>query len=426
MYRHVLSAIVLIGSVNCGILADVAYAQTFELDRQAAVDLALQQNPEVVVAQKVWDAARARVTQARALPDPELELEYEELPGITRTSDFAERSFGATQRVESPLKWWRRGQAASQAAQATRLTVLEMTRLDIQFRVKLAFDRVLFAERRVGYVEQNAQLAQDFFAKAQRRLAAGDVVQLEVLRAEVEAGRAANRMVEARGDLSVAKVELNTLLARPNKAPLQLRGDLLGQPGLLPLEKLQQLGMERRPDLLGADWAVISSHSARSATLAGLMPDLNLGIFRQSIRGATGGENFWRVAVALDFPLWGGAKQRGGLAEAKAVVGQAVAEKDRVRYQVLLQIESALLGVQSACKRVELFEEGILHEAERGTEVAGRSYVEGKVSYLELLDAQKTLSEVREEYVAALFDFRTAFYRLERATGGPLNDTTSY
>ena len=107
-------------------------------------------------------------------------------------------------------------------------------------------------------------------------------------------------------------------------------------------------------------------------------------------------------------------------------MAQAVAEKDRVRYQVLLQIESALLGVQSARKRVELFEEGILHEAERGTEVAGRSYVEGKVSYLELLDAQKTLSEVREEYVAALFDFRTAFYRLERATGGPLNDTTSY
>ena len=82
--------------------------------------------------------------------------------------------------------------------------------------------------------------------------------------------------------------------------------------------------------------------------------------------------------------------------------------------------------MQSARKRVELFEDGILHEAERGTEVAGRSYVEGKVSYLELLDAQKTLSEVREEYVAALFYFRTAFYRLERATGGPLNDTTSY
>ncbi len=342
MYRHVLSAIVLLGSVNCGILADVAYVQTFELDRQAAVDLALQQNPEVVVAIKVWDAARARVTQASALPDPELVLEYEELPGITRTSDFGERSFGVTQRVESPLKWWRRGKAASQAAQATRLIVLEMTRLDIQFRVKLAFDRVLFAERQVGYVEQNAQLAQDFFAKAQRRLVAGDVVQLEVLRAEVEAGRAANRMVEARGDLSVAKVELNTLLARPNKAPLQLRGDLLGQPGLLPLEKLQQLGMERRPDLLGADWAVISSRSARSATRAGLIARFELGNFSPKYTRS----NWWREFLAccsgLGFSTLGGRETArgtsrsqggggpGGCREGSSVLPGAVANRKRL------------------------------------------------------------------------------------------------
>jgi cobalt-zinc-cadmium efflux system outer membrane protein len=399
-------------------MPNVAHAQL--LSREAAVQLALGQNPEVIAAQKVWEAARARITQARALPDPELALEYEELPGVTRTGDFGERSFGATQTIEFPLKWWRRSQAASQAAQATRLAVLEMSKLDIRTRVKVAYDRVLFAQKRLDYILQDLQLAQNFLQKAQLRLEAGDVPQLEVLRAEVEAGRAANRLAEARNALSMAKAELNTLLARPSRAPLEMSGDLDYQPIILEMDKLQLLALERRPDFLGADWAVESSLSAQGTARAALLPDLNVGLFRQTIRGAAGEGNFWRVGLALDFPLWGAAQQRGELAEAKAVAGQAFAEKNSIRNQMVLEIESAFLDVQTAEKKVLLFQERILREAERSFEVASRSYAEGKATYLELLDAQKTLIEVREEYAAALFDYRSALYRLERASGGPL------
>ena len=418
MYRSVLLAVPVMCFLSLGMMAHTAYAQV--LSREAAVQLALGQNPGVIAAQQVWEAARARITQVRALPDPELELEYEELPGVTRTGDFGERSFGATQTIEFPLKWWRRSQAASHAAKATRLAVLEMTRLDIRFRVKMAYDRVLFEEKRLEYIMQNLQLAQDFLKKAQQRLEAGDVAQLEVLRAEVEAGRAANRAAEVRGDLSVAKAELNTLLARPSRTPLEMKGDLDYRPIKLELENLQLLALQRRPDFLGAEWAVESRLSAQGAARAALLPELNLGVFRQTIRGATGGDDFWRVGFAVEFPLWGAARQRGELAEAKAVVAQAFAEKNGARNQMLLEIESAFIELQTSEKQVMLFQERILREAERSFEVANRSYAEGKAAYLELLEAQKTLIEVREEYAVALFNYRSALYQLERASGGPL------
>ncbi|MGY8825970.1 MAG: TolC family protein [Candidatus Latescibacterota bacterium] len=408
-----------IGFFSLGLDANLLHAQ--KLTREKAVEFALENNPLVVAAGQEWQGFRARITQVRAIPGLELELEYEELPAITRLGDFGARSYGATQTIEFPLKWWRRGQAAKKASMATRLTVLEMTRLNISTRVKMAFDRVLAKEKSLDYISQNAQLAEDFLHKAQQRLAAGDVPQLEVLRAEVEAGRAANRVSAAHSDWSVAKAELNTLLAKPSRTPLEMDGDLNYRPVELELEKLQSLALQRRPDFLGAEWAVESSLSTQGAARAAFMPDLNIGLFRQTIRGATGEEGLWRVGLALEFPLWGAARKRGELAEAKAAVGQATAVKNDARNQMLLEIESAFIAVQSSEKQVLLFQGRIAREAERSFEVASRSYAEGKATYLELLEAQKALVEVREEYIAALFNYRFALYQLERASGGPLD-----
>ena len=387
------------------------------LSREHAIQIALEENPEVIAAQKAWEAARARVAQARALSDPELELEFEELPGITRFGDYGERAFGVTQQLESPLKWWRRSSAASQAAEAVHLSVFEMTRLDISTRVKVAYDRVLFKLKRHEHIRQNLQLAEDFLHKAQLRLEAGDVPQLEVLRADVEAGRAANRLTRARNETAIARAELNTLMAQQSSAALEINGDLDFQPVELELVSLQQIALARRPDLLGAEWAHKSARSHQALARAAFLPDVNIGLFRQTIQAPGGKDNFWRVGLALELPLWGATRQRGQLAEARALAQQAAAEQSALRNRVLLEVERAFMDAQTAAEQVRLYQERIVGEAERSFEVARRSYAEGKATYLELLEAQRTLTGVREEYAETLFNHRTAVANLERAVG---------
>jgi len=387
------------------------------LSREDAIQRALEENPEVIAAQKTWEAARARVAQARALADPELELEYEELTGITRFGDFGGRAFGVTQQIESPLKWWRRSSAANQAAEAVRLGVFEMTRLDISARVKVAYDRVLFKLKRHEHIRDNLQLAEDFLHKARLRLVAGDVSQLEVLRAEVEAGRAANRLTRAHNEIAIARAELNTLMAQRSGAPLEIDGDLDFRPVKLELESLQQAALQRRPDLLGAEWARESARSQQALARTAFLPDVNIGLFRQTIQAAGGKDDFWRVGLALELPLWGATRQRGQLAEARASAQQAAAEQSALRNRVLLEVERAFMNAQTTAEQVRLYQERIEREAERSFEVASRSYAEGKATYLELLEAQRTLTGVREEYAEALFNHRTAVADLERAVG---------
>lgn len=415
MPRPVLIAV----SLTCCAVS-LAYAQPLTLTRAAAVLLALDRNLEVIAAEKAWDASRAFVTQTRAIPDPELELEYEGISELTSTGDFGERSFGFTQTIESPVAWWRRCRAAAQAAESTRLAVYEDTKLDVATRAKLAYDQVLLRAWRQGLIEQELELARDFLEKARQRFQAGDVPQLEVLRAEVEEGRILNRLAEAGGALAAARAELNTLLARPGRTSLLLSGTLDYQPVGVGVDTLESLALARRPDYLGARWRAKSRKSTLDSGRAALFPEIELGIFRQNVREEEKAD-LWRLQVSVSVPLWGAARQRGALTAASAVLARAVAEEENLRNYVLLQVDTAYLAVESTNRQVRLYRDRILPEAERSFRVADRSYTEGKANYLELLEARKTLIEVREELAAALYDHRAATYQLERATGGSLD-----
>jgi len=252
------------------------------------------------------------------------------------------------------------------------------------------------------------------------RFEAGDVPQLEVLRAGVGTGRAENRVIMARNGLSVSRAKLNTLLAREIHTPLEVTDDFSYLPIEVDLEKLIDLALERRPDLLGAGLKVARSHSNQSAAVSSIMPDLNIGVFRQRIRGDVDNDNFWHVVLGIDVPIWAMFRQRGEIAQASAETARAAAEENALRYQVLLEVKSAFLDLKSTEDQVQLFQNRILREAKRAHKVASMSYQEGKASYLELLEAQRALTETRVEYAQALFNHRSALAALERAVGGNL------
>ena len=91
-----------------------------------------------------------------------------------------------------------------------------------------------------------------------------------------------------------------------------------------------------------------------------------------------------------------------------------------VRYRVMLEVESAYLDLKAAEEQVCLFQDRILLKAERAYEVAGLSYDEGKLTYLELLEAQRVLTQTRMDYAGTIFNFLSALAALDRAVGGNL------
>ncbi len=387
------------------------------LSLHEAIRMALERNPEIIASRKKLDAVRAQLTQARALPDPEFELEYEELPGSFSIGKFGERNIGFTQSIEFPVKWWLRNRVAGYRVNAVKFSVFEMTRLEVKTKVKIAYDRILLGKTILEYAKQNLGLAQGFLEKASVRFEAGDVSQLEVLRAEVEVGRAQNQVTIAHNKLSVPKAELNTFLARDIQSPLEVIGDLVFHPFEANLVNLKNIALLSRPDLQGSEMSYAESQTQRSAVLSSVVPDFNVGIFRQTINDPVVRESFWHVSFGLKIPLWAMFRQRGEIAEVSAEVGRAKAEKDALRSRILLEVHSAFLDLKAAEEQVSLFQDRTVRVAEQAYEMASQSYHEGKATYLEILDAQRVLNETRIEYAETLFKYRLGLTILERSIG---------
>ncbi len=390
------------------------------MSRIDAIRLVVEHNPQVEAARHAYEAARAQARQAGALPDPELEVEFEEVPALGSLGDYGERTIELSQRVELPLKWWHRLQAGRQHAEAIRLAVFERTKLDISLQAKQAYDRIALQKSLLHHARQDLGLAQSILRQANIRFEAGDVPQLDVMRASVEVGRATNRLTAAKNDLSVAKTALNALLARPLQTPFAIADSLVYQPVETNLDPLTSAALKQRPDLAGTEMQLKALQSQQAAATAAYWPDLNVGLGRQRRHGVHE-EDSWQVRFGLEVPLWAFSRQRGERTEAKAEAAKVAAERDAVRYQVLLETEQAYLDLKTAEEQVALFQGQILPEAKRAFEVAGRSYDEGKLTYLELLETQRTWIETQIEYAHALFAYRAATAALEWAIAGPLS-----
>ena len=389
------------------------------LSRSDAVRMVVERSPEVEAARNAWEGARARGRLYGALPDPELEVEFEEVPDLGNPGNFGERSIGGSQRIEFPLKWWHRFQAGRRQGEAARLALFEMARLDMGMRAKRAYDRISLQKSLLRHAHQDLELARDILRQANIRFEAGDVPQLDVMRARVEVGRATNRLTAAKNDLAVAKTELNALLARPLQTRFSISDSLFYQPFGADLDQLTGAALRQRPDLSGIALQLQALKNRQAASTAAYLPDLLVGLARQQRHGGHE-EKSWRLRFAMEVPLWAFSRQRGERAEAKAEAARVEAEREAMRYQILFETKRAYLDLVTAGEQVALFQDRILPGAERSFEVAGRSYEEGKSSYLELLEAQRTWIETRVEYAEVLFAYRAAEAALERAIAGPL------
>jgi outer membrane protein, heavy metal efflux system len=406
--------------VLLAILATAVGGHAEPLTRESAVELALQHNPEIRAAQAHWNAAQARAGASWAPPDPEVGVEFGQLQRLGDPGDFGERSIDLSQTIESPVKWWLNHNAAGYEAESSRAGVFDLTRLDVASRVSVAFDRILSWQQKVAYEVAQDSLLRQFADKARLRHEAGDVPSLEVLRAEVESGRAASRVAWAQNELSSAMAHLAALTGQESLSRWQLRGTLAPDEFHLSLEDVRELGLERRPDLRGAAHDLKSRRARRGAARAGLLPDLNVVVSRQTLREGTTKDDLWRFGVSLEVPIWGALRQRGELAQARAVVSAGEAEVERLRTEVLLQVETAYRDLMTAADQVTLFDERILREAAEAQQAATLSYEAGKATYLDVLDTQRTLLQAQTEYADIVLGYREARVALERAAGGRL------
>jgi len=400
------------------LVAASANAQTSQ--RTALADVvaeALAKNPEIVAAQKRYDAARQRPTQERSLPDPMVSAGYSAngrpWPGAgLGTEPTSNVGFMVSQEVPYPGKLTLRASIASREADAVSQEI-EAARLRVTARVKQAYYRLAYTYAVGDVLTRNRDLLDTLLKVSENRYAVGQAAQQDVIKAQTQLSILELQLERVRQERATREGELNAILARPTATPVGQPDDLQLTAFDMSLDALIALAIEYAPMLRRDQIMIDRSQVAVDAARKEYKPDF----------AVTGGYYYmgamppmYEFRFDVKVPLQR-AKRAAAVAEQLSSVEQARSTYDSTRLGLQGRIQEDYQMASTSVRLATLYRQTVLPQARLALESSMASYQTGAVDFLSVLTNFGAVLEYEMTYFDELNAFHTAASRLEEMTG---------
>ncbi len=410
MFRSIAA---LLAAVSCVAVAQAqeapaltAVAAPYTLEQ--AVAAAGGSAPAVQAAQAGVEAAQAGRRVASLRPNPTIQTQVENIAGSGAYSGF--RSAESTVSVAIPIELGgkRSARIAVADAQTDRaLLVSAITKADIRLQVTQLYVEAVAAERRVQTARDQSRIAGDAANAARVRVQAGRASPIEEQRANVAKINADAELVRT------------IRLAQSSRANLERR---VGQPMGGPLDTawLESLPRGYGPEMppsaagtlalaaAGADLAIADANVRLANSQR--VPNLEAGPGLRRLSGTN--DTALIFTVTMPIPIFNSGK--ASVAQAQAQRNQAEAQKRMTALDVEQAITDAQTAASNAAVTAQTATGPALEAAQEAARIARIGYREGKFGQLDLLDAERTLSETRLAAIDALASYQNARAQLER------------
>ncbi|MPN26021.1 hypothetical protein SDC9_173443 [bioreactor metagenome] len=127
----------------------------------------------------------------------------------------------------------------------------------------------------------------------------------------------------------------------------------------------------------------------------------------------------WSAEFMVMLPIWQG-KNKAETKSAAASLDAAQASLTNMQNMTALDIQMALTEAQSAWRKVDVYKNTIIPQAEQTYQAGVVSYTNGKVDFMAVLDSLNALRNIKLDYYKARVDYEKAVANLEKAVGKPL------
>ena len=381
-----------------------------------ALDAARRDNPEIRVALKRWQAARKR-TASEATPDkPRLDIERMFAPsGKTPLNGAEEKAVSLTQEFPFPTTLYLRGSRASKSAEVSEQVYRAKVR-EVLAKTRTAYAMLYLSFKSRKLLDENIELMRRFAKVAESKYAGGKASESDALKAQVELTKMLNMGVVVDEERELAAAMLDALMGRAAGEPLGAPADLEPDRLVKTREQLEAVAFARRPELRQAVLAAELSSTSLTLAKSEFLPDIMLTYRRRNdpMRGRTSD-----AVLGLSLPLWFW-KPAAMIAEASAEKEMAEAELEASRLMTAADLRTAFVRAQTAQRLAESYKSSLLPQAESALMVAESGYQAGRTSFLDLLDAQRSLLSFKLEYYRYLADYEQRAAELERVIGEEL------
>ena len=417
------------------------------LDARQCVAMAFEQNAQVLVAEADWEAARARIGQARSQMFPQIkastayvhtEYNYPEpnstltafgkltgglsgmmggsAAGLTPDSDFRvdelslDQVFFAGGQIHAAL-------AASKYLAESQEWQKEATLAQLEFDTKQAYYDALLAGALVKVAEQSVRSFERNLADAEQMFAVGMISNFEILRARTEVGNRKAALVEAKNGERLAMANLRRYLALPQGSVVALTPKFEWAPEPAPVSEYVELANANRPELMALERGIKAAEKDVRRVRGQYLPQVGGNItYQNTDRGGSVTPDGWTFTVGAEWELCTSGRRRYETKEAVATLHSLEHQLVDLQRLVELDVTQSHIRIQDAMARIRS-ERGNVELAQEGLRLAELRFKEGVGTQSETLDAELALTSAETALVQALRNYAVANASLERATG---------
>ncbi|WP_032452661.1 efflux transporter outer membrane subunit, partial [Klebsiella quasipneumoniae] len=298
--------------------------------------------------------------------------------------------------------------------------------LSVAASVAVGYVTLLSLDEQLRVTQQTLQAREDAWRLAKRQYETGYTSRLELMQADSELRSTRAQLPPLQHQIAQQENALSVLLG-DNPGAIK-RGEFAGLTPLRLPSQLPSTLLNRRPDIVQAQRQLVAADATLASSQAQLLPSINLT--------ATGSLQDRTLPDLLDNPLrlWSiGGSILAPLLNRQALNAQvdvSMAQRNQALYSYEKTVRGAFKEVNDSLDAISRFGEQLTElqgqeaVAEETLRIAQNRYRNGYSSYLDVLDAQRTLFSTQLSVVQVKNNLLLAQIDLYRALGGGWSDSS--
>lgn len=392
------------------------------IDKQKAIELAIQQNSEIKKIRREIAKTKAQLEETKGAFYPTLDLgstytRFEEPSQLGRTKNNYSVSLDLKQPIFLGGKLRFNYQMMKNKLKISKLN-LEQKKEEIIYQVLEEYYNILKAKKMLKVREQQVKQNKQYVEVAKVNKEVGIHTKTDLLQAKVSYNQAQQDQLVAENNLETAKLALKNTLNLADDSTLKITDGLKWQQKSFKLEEVYDYALNNKVVFkllkLQKENAELDLKSQKNQNI---YPDINLTAgYETNEDELTVNDGEWQTALSISYNLYNGGRDKDEINQKVEELEKVKIEENQTKDDIKLAIKNVLLDLREARDKIKLNNLN-LNQAKENLKDNEFKFKEGLITSLDLLDVQTTYQQVKTQYYQAIYEYNLAIAKLNKAIG---------
>ena len=379
------------------IFTSLVFCQT--LDIETLERLVVDGNPYLAAGLQLIEAQSGKLEQSRKYSNPEFKFES----GIG-----FDPAISATLSQSIPLGGKRKQEIVLRNLQLKQARleydILKQEKLEEAYAI---FMGILHLQKLQIFQNDRVLVSKDLLNAVSRKVEAGKLSPAEKSRARIQLYQEKLTLRDIETSLKSGWRLLASFWGEEHSSFTEVEGNLTEIPSIPTLKFL-----DTAPTIRLSKLVVEIQQANIKLEKANGVPDIELGggVKQSDLPG-----NTYQFGLSIPLPIFN--RNQGNIGSAKSKLKKERFELKEVEIQVQTILFRLKTELEVLASEIDILKNDIIPEAQAAYTTISEGYLNGRFTYLDVVDAQRMWFKSREQYIGALKDYHTNILELDRIMG---------